>query len=376
MVSTMVQKKIGIMTFSTSLNNYGQILQAFALQSYLRDNGYDAFIINYDMWGRFELSREVRMGYLKYYIKKIPFVHKFIEERMVEKPNLCDFKTFKAKYLVYSPNVYHTLKDLQKNPPAADVYLTGSDQVWGVSIPNTEPYLLNFGSEETPRVAYAASFGRTTFSKHEMKYMPPLLKRYKAVGVRELSGIAACKTLGYTNAIFTPDPTILRTREEWDAISGGKNPFRTNKTKIFVYSCYLPKGTLTKIAESISGNNEVIVQDIINDDPSYSHLSIEEWIGAVKNADYVITNSFHCTMFSLYFNTPFVVFKYRANRGGAMNTRLDSILSQTGLTYRFLSFDDEGKAESTLKEAIDWSKINEQLEDLKAIGVKFLKENL
>lgn len=372
----MENKKIGIITFSTSLINYGQILQAYALQSYLRDKGYNAFLINYDMWGKMELNREVHFPYLKHFIKNLPLVRKHYERNFHNEPNLRNFIDFKKKYLIYTPKVYHTLKDLQRDPVEADVYLTGSDQVWGTGVPNLEPYLLNFGNPTTPRIAYAASFGRTSFSKHELKYIPPLLAKYKAVGVREYSGIEACKKLGYPNAVFTPDPTILKTKSDWEQIASKSSPFKTNKTKIFVYSCYLPKGTLTNIAHQLEGDNEILVADIVNEDSNYSHLTIEEWISAVKNADYIVTNSFHCTMFSLYFNKPFVVFKYRLHKGGSMNTRLDSILSQTGLTYRFLSFDEHRKTEEVLKEKIDWNNINEELDKLRQIGVKFLKDNI
>lgn len=372
----MVKKTIGIMTFTTSLRNYGQILQAYALQSYLRDKGHNAVIINYDMRARLELNREARLARLKYFIKNIPPVRRRLMRGHMELPDLCHFRRFKEQHMTFSPITYHTLRDLQRRPFEADVYMTGSDQVWGVHIPNIEPYLLNFGRPDTPRVAYAASFGRVKFSRHELRYIPPLLRRYKAVGVRETSGIEACQTLRYPDAVLTPDPTILRTREQWDSLSGGRNPFRTDKTRVFVYSCYLPKGTLPAIATSLSGDKEIITADIVNDDPAYSHLSIEEWIGAVKNADYVVTNSFHCTMFSLYFNKPFVVFKYRPGYCGSMNTRLDSILSQLRLTDRFIAFDDQDKTEQVLRTPIDWSEVNERLEDMRRIGADFLETNV
>lgn len=370
-------KSIGIMTFSSSLSNYGQILQAFALQSYLIGQGYDAFLIHYDdAWKYFELRRGEPLAHLKYVLKNLPGMHTVLKNKIVRKEDLCRFSSFKSIHLIYGNTVYRQLKELKKNPPEADVYMTGSDQVWGKSIPNMEPYLLNFGNEHIPRIAYAASFGRTELSRQEIAYVTPLIKRYKAVGVREISGIDVCKKLGYTQAQFTPDPTILLTKEEWINIGGNHNPFKTDKKKIFIYSCYLPKGTLLEALKYIGGEKEVIVSDIVNSDPTYAHLSIEEWLGAIQNADYIITNSFHATMFSLYFNKSFVTFKYEQRRGGHMNTRLTSILSQTNLTERFLSFSEMVNSKKILDTWIDWDAVNQQLASLRDIGVDFLKKVL
>lgn len=370
-------KSIGIMTFSSSLSNYGQILQAFALQSYLRNQGYDAFLIHYDdAWNYFELRRGEPLAHLKYFIKNLPGMRKVLKNKIRKEEDLCRFSSFKSSHLIYGDTVYHQLKDLKKNPPVADVYMTGSDQVWGKSIPNMEPYLLNFGDKHIPRIAYAASFGRTELSKQEIAYATPLIKRYKAVGVRETSGIDVCKKLGYTQAQFTPDPTILLTKEEWLKTSDNCNPFKTNHKRIFIYSCYLPKGTLLEALKCIDEEKEVLVSDIVNPDPEYARLSIEEWLGAIQNADYIITNSFHATMFSLYFNKSFVTFKYERGRGGHMNTRLTSILSQTNLTERFLPFSEMVNSKKVLDTPINWDAVNQQLASLREIGVDFLKKTL
>ncbi len=369
-------KSIGIMTFSSSLSNYGQILQAYALQSYLRKQGYDAFLIHYDPWYFFELNRERPLGYMKFLIKNLPVIRKFLKGYIYQEKDLCRFSQFKSQHLIYGDRVYHLLKELKVNPPVADVYLTGSDQVWGRCVPNMEPYMFNFGNIHIPRIAYAASFGRTIVSKKEIKYASSLLQRYKAVGVRELSGIDVCKQLGYDNARFTPDPTILLNKEEWMEVSGNCNPFKTEKKKIFIYSCYLPKGSLLESLKHIGGDMEIIISDIINPDPTYARLSIEEWLGAIQNADYIITNSFHATMFSLYFNRPFITFKYKKGEGDQMNTRLTSILSQTGLTERFLSLSEISDSRCILDKPINWDFVNQKILSLQKVGIDFLRETL
>ena len=96
----------------------------------------------------------------------------------------------------------------------------------------------------------------------------------------------------------------------------------------------------------------------------------------ITDADYIITNSFHATMFSLYFNKSFITFKYEQGRGGHMNTRLTSILSQTNLTERFLPFSEMADSKKILDTPIDWDAVNQQLASLRDIGVDFLKKTL
>lgn len=372
---------IAIATYAYSDRNYGQILQAYALQKYLENCGYHAYIIDY-----VPSSIEYRIGSnrieqgLKYLIKNLPIIKSFLIRRdnnknIIElKNNDRDFTNFKRKYLHYSDRRYIQNKELRQNPPKADYYITGSDQVWARCVPNPYPYLLQF--VDTPnKLSYAASFGRPQLEPYETSIFKKELKKYKKIGVREVSGVDICNSLGITNSQFTPDPTILLRPEEWKQLLSSTNLFKTKKKKIFIYSCYLRR---EELIEKFTGldNYEIIIEDVINNDKDIANLHIEDWIKAIYEADYVISNSFHATMFSLYFNTPFITFRYTDNRS-KMNTRLNSILNQTNLTYRFIQPDLDLKSIfNILNNKIEWENINTELEKIRQIGYNFIYDGL
>lgn len=368
-------KKIAIITFSYSNDNYGQLLQAYALQEYLRNVGYDAYLIDYqpDSYLNLNRNQNILIAYIKYYIKN--FLAYFnIRRSKITYPDRRHFGDFRSVYLNYYPHTYSTYRELQKNPPLADIYMTGSDQVWHPRVGDVSPYMLGFVKGGI-KIAYAASLGGAPIPNHDISHIYNLLSQYKRIGIREISGVEAYRKIGLNSVEFTPDPTILLTQVQWQAIASKESPFKTKKKKIFIYSCYLPKG---KLMEAIPANidYEILVVDIINHDDSYSLLSINEWIAAIRDADYVITNSFHATMFSLYFNTKFVTFKYDDSTKSQMNTRLDSIASLTGLPERFPDFSCIKNSSKILDSPIDWENVNKEIESLRTEGALFLEESL
>ena len=365
-------KKIAIITFSNSNDNYGQLLQAYALQAFLNKSGNDAYLIDYqpDGWLTLNRNQNIVLAYIKNYIKRFSaFCH--IRKPKNILPDNRHFGEFRSLYLKYSPKTYASYNELKKNPPLADIYMTGSDQVWNPRVGDMSPYMLGFVKGK-PKIAYAASLGGATIPKGDESYLYRLLSQYGKIGVREYSGVEECKRIGLKNVAFTPDPTVLLTKEQWLSVASVKSPFTTSKKKILVYSCYLPKG---KLLETIPDNDdyEIIVVDIINHDNSYSLLSINDWIAAIRDADYVITNSFHATMFSIYLNTKFVTFRYDTSR---MNTRLDTIADLTGLTERFPSFDRNKETFKILESPVNWEMVNEKVGQMRTFGRDFLEQNI
>ena len=109
-----------------------------------------------------------------------------------------DFDSFRNKYIYYSESVYNGFEELQYNYPKADIYITGSDQVWGVSLENEQnrAFFLDFGKEDTVRVSYAASFGRDYFPCENEALFKTLLSRFTAASMREESGVELLKERG------------------------------------------------------------------------------------------------------------------------------------------------------------------------------------
>lgn len=379
-----MKKTIAIVTFSHSNKNYGQILQAYSLQHYLDSCGHNAYIVDYYA-GALERMRPTneKFSYVKWVVKHFPLLKQFsIRKRMRyearENSDTRHFAEFRERYIKYSARQYKTFNELKKHPPFADVYVTGSDQTLGRCVTNSLVYMLGFVESSKKKISYAASFGRKELRPYEMKDYRKYLSEYSAIGVREDSGVKICESLGIDNSLYVPDPTILLPPSTWREISSGSSPFLTKKKKLLIYNCYQPLDAFASKFYVMDGV-EVVLASVGGPDATsdkISELSIESWIAAIDDADYVITNSFHATMFSLYMNTPFIVFGYTGG-GSAMNARLESILPMVGLEERFKSL-SENQAEviQTLEKTIDWEEVNSKLSEMRSVGVDFLKKNI
>ena len=353
-------KSIGIMTFSSSLSNYGQILQAFALQSYLRNQGYDAFLIHYDdAWNYFELRRGEPLAHLKYFIKNLPGMRKVLKNKIRKEEDLCRFSSFKSSHLIYGDTVYHQLKDLKKNPPVADVYMTGSDQVWGPTLNGhyDEAYFLSFVTGK-PKTAYAASFGRTEFTSATLSEYKKMLSDYTGIAVRENSAVDLLAQMNIPCAGQVLDPTLLLTGEEWgkwiEKDVQGKyvlvyqlhnNPALSDYAVRFARHVGLPLYRVSPTFHQYRRGGKFVYLP-----------GLGEFLSYIKNCTYFITDSFHGTAFALNFNRQFIEILPN-NKTGSRN---QSILQLTGLQDRIVTdFNDFSIADKY----IEYASVNKILEE-------------
>lgn len=362
---------IAIITAIQTLNNYGQILQAYALCTYLRNKGHDASLVDFAYDIDWETIPPISFkSRLKYIIKESPFFKLYKKHK-----DKCKFLQFKQNYLQIYPQKYPSYKSLLRKPPIADVYMTGSDQIWGNHIKRIEPFFLSFGADNISRIAYAPSFGTPTLSEDRKIKIKPLLSKYSAVGIREKSGVEIAKNLGRSDAKWVPDPTLLLNADEWSAIAYNESPFKSSGKKVFVYIIGNDNDErLLSFAESIPNAEIIIASDSPNQPIGKMYLSLPEWIRAIQDCDYVITNSFHGTMFSLMFNKQFLTFE-RIGRAAHMNVRVRSIVEITGLQNRLVQSDSDISFE-TLKLPINWLSVNSKLNDWKKVGEDFLTNSL
>ena len=344
--------KIGILTFWWSNDNYGQFLQCYALQKYLRDAGHDAFLIRYNHQDDYPKSSLL----LKFYkafnpVKLCRFLRfKLNQKKSKREQKLYDrhFNDFRNKYIVQSEKIYTSYEQLKTDPPQADVYIVGSDQVWNFSFYADKvykcrdilhAYFLDFGKSETKRMSYAASWGITSLEQDFIKEIAPLLKKFDFVSVREESGIELCRACGSLNTEFRCDPTLLNSAECYRNLYKNNISARQNKKYVFVYRlsnpCDFDMAYVCKWAEErelevvyVSGNN-------FYDEYKKTFATIEEWLYLIDNAEYVITNSFHCCVFSLLFKKKFAVAPLTGNSSG-MNSRLDTLFKIFNIPSRWL----------------------------------------
>ena len=175
--------KIGIMTFWWSDDNYGQLLQCYALQKFLKDLGHEVFVIKYR-----EKHKPLYTKILKALNPKkvFKFFTNTIKQRKViaeQKQFNREFDKFRNRYITWTDRIYNSYDELKRNPPKADVYIVGSDQVWNPTIASTagdalKAYFLDFGNENIKRWSYAASFGQVQLEQQWIEVITPLLKKF------------------------------------------------------------------------------------------------------------------------------------------------------------------------------------------------------
>ena len=317
---------VAVQTFWKSQSNYGQILQGYALQKFLSNNGYNSYIIRFD-----SLFSKIK----EFFSCILTMRWRYFQLRTFNKKR--QFKSFK-KRMNFSKNKYNTLKSLIKNPPKADCYFTGSDQVWAYmrNLERRKAYLLDF-TKDTAKFAYAASFGRDSLNNDEISMFSKCLRDYNFVGVREESGMEICNSL-HIISYWVTDPVSLITRDEWEKLISPCNRIKKNKRNIFIYTLSSFENLKPIIPQDNVFNCNYTNPNEINKQYQDCTPTIEEWLSLIYHSDFVLTDSFHCMMFCIIFQKNFVIFNRL--KGEKMNNRITSFLKRIGLSDRFVNVDN------------------------------------
>ena len=344
--------KIGIMTFWWTQDNYGQVLQAYALQKYLSNLGHECFIIKYSFKTPLSLSKFRSINAKNLKSKLLQFLSKN------NRKNNNSFNLFKEKYFTFSKRSYMSWKELKLNAPEADIYLVGSDQIWNIEHWKTDiinSSFLNFGTAK--KISYAASFGSKTIRKKFEKKIRPLIKNFHYVSVREKSGINICKNFNLTNIIHSPDPTFLLPKNDYYELI--KNVKPQNKKYCFVYLIQSEMEYTIKDIEKFLQDKPLEIKLVIADSNEFNkntnYPGVEEFLSYINNAEFIITNSYHCSIFSIIFNKQFCVIKRKLLTAG-MNDRFSSLEIFFKLN-RFV----KDKDFTILQTQISYEKINESV---------------
>ena len=262
---------------------------------------------------------------------------------------------------------YTSPESLKNNPPKADIYMTGSDQVWGPVANGTydDSYLLSF--TDGKKIAYAASFGHTEMTEEIENYYKKWLTKYSSIAVREDSAVSILEDMGI-NASQVLDPTLLLDKETW------KEYLLPVKKKKYILAYQLHNDKkLGEYAKKVAKEKGL---QLIRISPSFHQITREgkliwcpklgEFLSYVANAECMITDSFHGTAFAINFNTPFVEVLPNNKTG----TRNMSILNLTKLTDRVLKdFNDTDLA----NKKIDFTYANSVIEEQRQHSINVLK---
>lgn len=381
--------KIGIVTFWESQDNYGQLLQCWALQQQLKRMGHEPFLIRYSPLKQIARHKWIKLWkvILIYPIfRKLKRIHeKKIITTIAEKNIQRKFNDFREQHITISEREYQGLLDIQKNPPTADCYICGSDQVWSKLLDNQENqiYYLHFGKENIKRIAYAASFGRDTYPPELRNILHNELARFDAVSVREKSGIDICADVGI-KAVNVLDPTLLLSKEDYSRIMetpeiSGKYFYTysinvTSPTKDLCWehlAKYASQAGLASISTTSSG---YFAGREICSDTQYIYATIPQWLGYIHNAKFVATTSFHGVVFCLIFHKNFIYFPLTGKYAKG-NSRVISLLNSLGLNEKIFN-KKILTIEQCIDSNIDWDKVDHLLYVRRHDSIVFLEENL
>ena len=353
--------KIGIITYHF-VPNYGAAMQAWALQKYLCAQGHDAFLIDYrpshlTTGGMFHFPKDAwsrRANLVIAYQKAMA-----LKGMLLGDGGKADcFETFHRKYFNIQGPVYKSNQDLCLQPPEADVYVCGSDQIWNASEQSgiDSSYFLDFAPKGVKRISYAASFGRPYVHPRFEDKTAALISQMEAISVREESAVDLVQSMCDRDATWVPDPTLM--------VEGGyPEAVEPERATDYIFSYTLRSRELVAQIEAKMAQESglEIVSPVTLAASGEGAPGPLEWLGYIKAAKYVITNSYHGTLFSIIFRKPFVFVGLSGAKAG-FNERAKSLLSRLGLQERMMNSFDETRLESILSAEIDWDSVGFEID--------------
>ena len=366
-------KKIAVITYHRSYN-YGAVLQAYATVKFFENQGFDVKIIDYYPqnlrgFGTYKNSfNDVSNANRNFLVRCILTLVKTPGYKKLKKA----FDYFIDKELPLTDSFY-SLEELKNNLIDFDIYCTGSDQVWSPFCTGGDlTYFLDFVKDSIKCNSYAACVGIASDTFLKSQEVVSNLKRFNHISVREeiaqrkLSSILSDENR--EGISLDLDPTLLLSGEEWNKVA-------TNVTEehyIFVYSLSMPNEVVEFANKLAKSKHEKIIFCTLDNlfamknKNNTVNPSPEEFLGYIKNADYVVTNSFHGTVFSIIFKKVFFVIKnVNPNHD---NSRLTNVLSLLALESQLV----DGFFSPDNLEDIDYLNAEHKLEAMKKLSKAYI----
>ena len=361
----------GLATFHFA-HHYGAQLQAYATMKAIQDFGASCEVIDY------RLPHTTRTNGL---FKKSTAVRDMMSDAHTAlhyaafKRRYNRFEAFVTEHMNLSEKRYTTIAELEANPPAYDVYVAGSDQIWNPYIYEDKAFdramMLDF-VKEGRRISYAPSLGVPHLPEEYAEKLCNYVEPFSALSAREKRGRDLIHTITGRTPHLVLDPTLLLTGEEWGTLA---NPpeiqgpyilcyFISDSSEIAPYAQELSARTgypivqLAGARRKIPGSSKMIFD-----------AGTKEFLGLFQNAAYVCTNSFHGAVFSVQFQKNFFTCMSPKERNEPTHSRIYSLLSRLGATDRIVGL--EGAA--SVDTPVDYEKVNQNLALARADSLAYLK---
>ena len=355
------------------------MLQTYACKELFKEYGKETVLIDY--YRESDYNQEAFKNVFIYYSFRNRNQHpKGIKNKIVlVLKSFASFRTTKRFYNIcdsfLTQNIcltkpYQSIQAINDDPPAADIYCAGSDQIWNSDYNNgiNETYYLAFAPDNSRKISFASSIGMDLIPPKENEHIKKLLSDFSCISVREEKAEELLESIGI-ESVNLIDPTLILNKERWSQMSAAPV---ISEPYLLLYKL---KGdnTIDSLAHKIAKQRDLKIVRISFG--SQRHISgetviclpeISEFISLIKNASFVVTNSFHGTCFSINFNRQFYSFAR-----GNYNSRIMNILKKVGLTNRFLS---SNIPHPQLASDIDYSAVNIALESERKRAKKWLAE--
>lgn len=385
-------KKVGIVSCYFK-DNYGSMLQAYATKKILDKNEIPNETIN------IKYNKDFKNGKRKYYLSQITNF-KFIKNKLgmvklkIDKKlnkqlgkNIAirtqKYKEFRKEFNLSRFN--NTFKDLTNQ--AKELYsdvIVGSDQLWLPVNVVADYYTLNWVPDEINKISYSTSFGFSSIPNKYVELYRNFLNRINYLSTREESGVQIIKDIVARDAKLVCDPTILLTKDEWHEESSKERKydekyilcyFLGNNIEHRKFAERLRKKTGYKIVSLNHADEYVKYSDEFCDYAPFD-IGPREWISLIENAEYVCTDSFHGTVFSILFNKMFFDFRRHNNKSKvSTNSRIDSLLDVAGISKERILVGNED-IDKVLTYKIDYNKVDENINKFREDSQKWLFDSI
>lgn len=369
--------KVGIITIHR-IHNYGSVLQAYALQQVCEDLGYQTEIIdylfpnNFQSDNKYQTAGDTQPNEPKW-IKMLFGLSLMRQHKGID--------SFVANHLHLSQKSYSSPDALMDNPPHYDVYMTGSDQVWSPRHTNGDAaFMLHFAPNDKPMIAYAASIGASKIPTELQQRYSELLNRYQGISVREASGKEIIKELTGREAQVVLDPTLLLNKDEWNKVATVRRQVR--KPYILCYFLNYSFNAFPYVDDLAADIQRHTGYEIVRvaRPPHILNLcgcsyrigaSPEEFLALARDAELVLTTSFHGTAFAVNYGRPvFTVVKDRASG----DSRQMNLMKSLGLEDKVLTINDAFPDATNAH--YDYNIEQQRLEVLRKESIQFLTKSL
>lgn len=384
---------IGIITLYYRNYNYGGLLQAYALTTFLNHNmNVNAEQISFipkktqknfiEIWyliKGFSISSLLDKLFIKLEILFNIITKPDISNKFIERKNRCD--KFRSK-IPHSSEVSED--DLIKLNECYDIFITGSDQVWNPNMFQSA-YFLSFVSDEKTKISYAASLAVNKLSMYQKHKLIPLMKRINHISVREKKAMQILsKCMPEKEIKMVLDPVFLLNKNDWDKIT---KPLSKKGSYIYAYFLGERKCNIN-LAKKISQKLQMPIVTIPylyrrynNFDHDFANVKVydagpDEFISLIKNAELILTDSFHATVFSIIYHKNFWVFDRDKEQDiNSMNSRLTFLLDELQLADRRITHKKEINLK-TLNKPIDYQKADYYLKIKRKNSIRYLYKTI